>query len=186
MKYVILGCIAFTLFFPTNGYAADLGFSAQKKVYVGDEFPVAMTLSGGEKTIGTDVILQYDKDLLEPVRVTQGTSYATYNPVETQRIQAAKGIIVLSGSASVSKPVLATGLFGTVYFRAKKEGMAKISYVYEKGSTSKTGVVDVKGKELLTKAPMSVEVFAQKKNIISTVTTWLSEMFRFLPFFAKK
>lgn len=186
MKYVIIGCIAFALFFPTNGYAADLGFSAQKKVYVGDEFPIAMTLSGGEKTIGTDVILQYDKDFLEAVRVTQGTSYATYNPVDAQRVQAAKGVVVLSGSASVSKPVPATGVFGTVYFRPKKEGVAKISYVYEKGSTSKTGVVDVKGKDLLIKAPMSIEVFVQKKNIMSTVTTWLSEVFRFLPFFAKK
>ncbi|KKR33161.1 MAG: hypothetical protein UT63_C0022G0004 [Candidatus Gottesmanbacteria bacterium GW2011_GWC2_39_8] len=159
-KKIFIGLFFLVLFafHPSFVRAAEISLiTTDTDVKVGDNISVDITLSGNEDTLGTDVIMIYDPVIITPIEVTNGSIYPTYNPAGQARLST-KGKIFLSGSASIGKPVPAKGTFATVTFEAKSGGRTTISFDYEKGSTSKTGIIDFKGNDLISNAPEKVNL----------------------------
>lgn len=176
MKNIVLILLSF-LISAVSVSAAEFNFDIDKSiVVVGDKFVVKLILSGSDSTLGTDAIVLYDPNILKVESVTSSKLYPTYNPVANQRIDASKGKILLSGSAGIGKPVNAEGEFARINFSAIKSGSTNIKFDYQKGSTTKTGIVSPSGKELLASEPRSLTVIVKDPSILQKILNWISKI----------
>lgn len=172
-KLVVLPLLVFALSFAPTVSAAELSLQTEKpKLKLGQTTTVAVVLSGGEKTLGTDMVLTYDSKRLEANEVKAGDLYPTYNPANGKRIDADNGKIFLSGSGGLGQPVKANGVFAIVTLRAKSPGQATIAFDYQVGNTTQTGIISPAGKDLLTTTPRSVTVTILEPNIIEKILTF--------------
>lgn len=169
-KLVILAFLVFVFSFAPSVSAAGLSLQTEKpKLKLGQITTMAIVLSGGEDTLGTDVILTYDPQKLEAVEVKEGSIYPTYNPAGEKRIDADRGKIILSGSGGMGQPVKADGVFAVVTFQTKSPGQTTVVFDYQIGNTTKTGVVDFTSKDLLTTIPRSVTVVIEKPTVLEEI-----------------
>lgn len=157
--------LVFSFLFVPQTFAANLLFKTGKaNITAGDTFPVTVELTGGEPTLGTDVIIKYEPDMVEAESVKEGLLYPSYQPIPSKRINPVNGTVFISGTAQISKPVAANGSLATITFKALKTGQAEISFDYKEGATNKTGIVNFKGKNLLTSAPQNLTVAVYSPN----------------------
>lgn len=179
--------ILFLLFIPSTVSASELKLSTQKKVLsVGETFKVDINLTGGEATLGTDIIINYDPAFLEAISLEEGSLYPSYQPIPAKRILADQGKINLSGSANINQPVKAEGIFGTTTFKSKKSGNTVISFDYDKTATNKTGVINFSGQNLLSGTPENLPVDISSPNPVASFLKMLFSPFsKFFQQFSK-
>jgi len=176
-KIVISAFLILVFSFAPGVSAAELSLQTEKpKLKLGQATTVAIVLFGGEDTLGTDVILTYDPQKLEASEVKARDLYPAYNPADGKRIDADKGKIFLSGSGGLGQSIKAKGVFAVVTFLAKSPGQTTIAFDYQVGSTTKTGIIDLTGKDLLTATPRSVTVTIQEPNIIEKTLTFFKRV----------
>ncbi len=152
----------------TPAYAASLTLTSDKTtVKPGEQVMVTVFLSGNEPTFGTDVIVNYDPQLLTVQQITPTSLYPSYQPEEIMNILQTPGIITLSGSSSLESPVPAEGIFATISFTAQKTGTLKIGFQFDQSSTTKSGVIGSDGTELLTTVsePLNITIKENTPNL---------------------
>ncbi len=174
--------ILFIFFLTPQGIleAANISFTGEPKATVNTPYSIGIVLSGGEKTLGTDSVILYDPSMLKATSVTQGTLYPTYNPSANGRINLEKGKIILSGSTGFNNPVGATGVFSKITFTPIKKGKTLIRFDYAKGDTTKTGVIDFSGKDLLSAMPKPLAITIENESPIEIVWRYMTKAFSFL------
>ena len=143
---------------------ASLTLSTKSTVKVSEEFIVGITLdTGGKMTDGTDVIITFDRDLLEVVPVSLGTRMAVvpgtlYKDYPINTFEGNQ--ITFSGLSGIDTGFRGKGVMGTVTFKALKAGQANINIEYRKGSTTDSNVT-----ESLSAADVLIKVFGVTVNI---------------------
>lgn len=147
-----------------NNTPAVIILSASKsEVKVGENFSVSINISSRQPSDGTDIILLYDPKLLsvdagtsgKPVAV--GSIYPEY-PINNDD---KNGLIKVSGISSLSESSIASGLFGTVTFKANTAGKAVIRLDFTKGSTIDSNVIESESSNDILEAVQNVEVLIQ-------------------------
>lgn len=123
---------------------------------VGEEIKVEINISSNSKTVGTDLVIKYDPKLLSvetvgtsknPVQV--GTIYRDY-PLNS--LESSVGRITVSGITDSQGGVLASGLFGSIVFQAKSQGVANINLDFNPSQTTDSNVIESgTGQDLLDK-----------------------------------
>ncbi len=134
--------------------------TAKAAVSKGEVFTVSMNVSSKNRSAGTDIILLYDSSLLsveadnsgQPVQV--GSIYQEYPVNKDDK----KGRIIVSGISSQTEGNLASGLFGTVNFKAKAAGKTAIKLDFTKGSTTDSNVTESEGSSDMLEAVQNLEV----------------------------
>lgn len=177
------------LFTLSPAYAAGISFKTTgTNLKVGDSFRTDLILTGGENTLGTDMVLNYDPKTLEVSSIKESSLYPNYQPPSAKRIDSMKGKIVLSGSANISNAIKSEGVFATLSIKAIKSGQTKLSFDYAPGATNKTGIIDFAGNELLTSPPKDLILNISSPNpLVSIVSGILSPIQLFIQsLFGKK
>lgn len=180
-KLVITLAFAFlwTGLFSKPILAADIRFGEVKgKLTVGIQTTIPVKLSGGEMTLGTDLVISFDPQKIQVVRVEGGSLYPSYNPVEKQRIDEEKGLITISGSATYGKLVKAEGDFAAINLVPLSSGKTTLQIKYTKGSTTETGVIDQKGNDLLSTEPPPLILEIKSPSIFFRLQTFFSRIFQ--------
>lgn len=178
-KLIILALFVFVFSFAPAVSAAGLSLQIEKSLLkVGQETTVSIMLSGGEDTLGTDVVLIYDPQNLEAKEVKAGTLYPSYNPAADARIDQTIGQITISGSGGFGQPVKADGLFATVTFQAKKFGSFQVQFDYAPGVTAKTGVIDFAGNELLTEPLQPLTVQIKDQSVFEKLIAFIQNLLK--------
>jgi hypothetical protein len=118
--------------------------SAEKKEFkLNENVPVSILVStGGHPTDGTDVILTYDRNILEasPAAVINGNTYQEF-PIKDVDNQ--KGIIRISGLSVISKEEFSgLGILATINFKAKKVGTASVKVSFIKDETADSNIIE--------------------------------------------
>lgn len=176
-KIVTLAFLVLALSFAPTVSAAELSLQTEKpKLKLGQTTTVTIVLSGGENTLGTDIVLTYDSKRLEANEVKAGNLYPTYNPANGKRIDVANGKIFLSGSGGLGQPIKANGVFAIVTLRAKSSGQATIAFNYQVGDTTQTGIISPAGKDLLITTPRPMIITIQETNIIEKTLTFFKRI----------
>lgn len=147
-------------------------------VTVGESLTVTIMLTGGEPTLGTDMILTYDQGRLFVKEVKSGSLYPTYNPVGEKRVDREKGTVTLSGSGGIGRAVAAEGTFATITLEAVKPGQARVAVAYESGATNQSGIIDPAGGELMRAAPSPLMLTIKDQPPLQKLLTWFSALFR--------
>lgn len=174
--------IFFILFFTPEHTvkAANISLLGEPKTSVNSLYTLSIVLSGDEQTLGTDTVILYDPTMIRAVSVSEGSLYPTYTPSQTARINHEKGKIVLSGSTGFNAPVLATGIFGKITFSPLKKGNTVLRLDYSSGDTSKTGVIDFKGTDLLSTMPKPLALTIANESPIEVLWRYTTKFFPFL------
>ena len=125
-----------------TGSIASINLQGPVQAKIGDTFQVDIQLKANSLTDGTDLIIKFDPSILEVVQtnkkaITVGKIYQDY-PVN---VVDDKGLIVVSG-VTLNKGFIDQGLFGTISFKAKGAGMAKISVDYTEKATTDSNVTE--------------------------------------------
>lgn len=127
---------------------ASLSLTAPKKsIRVDETIEVTVNELSGTRTDGTDIVVLYDPKLLSVVLTTQklpvnvGTLYSDY-PLND--LNEKNGQISVSGITSKVGGVVPKGIFGTIVFKAKAAGIAKLSFDFKPGSTTDSNVIETK------------------------------------------
>lgn len=136
-----------------------LSLSTNKTNYlVGQEVLVSVTLStGGHTTDGTDAILQFDPQVLEPADnfFEKGTLYQDYPGIKKDQ---PKGTVSASGITVSSGGFKGTGVFGTFKFRAKKVGTSSVELKFSPSSTTDSNIIESNSAKDLLEEGSTVEV----------------------------
>lgn len=178
-KILIFIFIIFLLSKPAGVLAANISLQSSKtSLKTGENFDVSIVLAGGENTLGTDTILLYDPQKLEPIAIKESALYPSYQPVPARRINSKDGKISLSGSANLNQPVKAEGFFGVVTFRTLQVGDTAISFDYAPSATNKTGIINFNGSNLLTRPPADLPITIENKNFFVSLLSQISAFFQ--------
>ncbi len=114
--------------------------------------PVKIVVTtGNNMSEGSDITLLFNPKILQASgsAFRKGSMYKDYMPAI---IDNNKGVIQVSGLASLNKVVGEAGVFGTINFKAIKAGNTTVKIEFRKGSTRETNVVQAKtGKDILRK-----------------------------------
>lgn len=144
-----------------NGFtpAVILLSTSKPDVKVGETFTVSINISSRSATDGTDIIILYDPQLLAvesnaEKAVTVGTMYPEY-PINLDN---KAGQIKVSGISPSSEGVVASGLFGTIKFKALKKGTASINLDFKKDSTTDSNVIESSSKKDILEAVQNTQV----------------------------
>lgn len=129
--------------------------TSKDNLKVGESVKVEVNIDSAVPSDGTDIILNYDPNLLmveasgsakKPVQA--GSVYHDY-PIN--EVNEREGKLVVSGISNGASGIVAKGLFGTVEFRAKAAGNARISLDFTPGSTIDSNIIESKtSKDILT------------------------------------
>lgn len=133
--------------------------ASNNKVLTGETFSVSINISSRTASDGTDIIILYDPSLLSVESVSEkavsvGTIYQEY-PINNDD---KNGKIVVSGISSQQEGNIASGLFGTIKFKALKKGTAKITLDFKKGSTTDSNVIETQSSSDILEAVQNTEV----------------------------
>jgi hypothetical protein len=177
--FLILPLLLFFVLTPHHAIlAANLSLTGEPNATIYTPYTVGIVLSGGEDTLGTDAIILYDPTMLKAVSVSEGTLYPTYNPSTNARINQEKGRIVLSGSTGFNSLVKATGVFGKITFTPRKKGKTVLKFDYVKNDTSKSGIVDAIGNDLISLEPTALTVSVAPESPIASFLRLLKNIFK--------
>lgn len=140
----------------TTGASINLSLD-QQSYEAGAEVLVSVNVSTGDYlTDGTDVVLQFDPQVLEPTKdfFMKGSIYQDYPGA---RKDLAKGIVSTSGIA-VSDPFKGSGVFGTFKFKAKKRGVSLIELKFSPSSTTDSNIIESKSAKDILEEGSKVEI----------------------------
>lgn len=138
---------------------ATLTLSTELTNYlVGQEVLVKVILSTGSyQTDGTDVLIQFDPQVLEPADnfFEKGTLYQDYPGVRKDQL---KGTVSASGITVSSGGFKGTGVFGTFKFKAKKVGKSLVELKFTPSSTTDSNIIESNSAKDLLEEGSKVEV----------------------------
>jgi hypothetical protein len=146
----IFGAFALVLFlspfmiFPRQalGASATLSLSpASGSFTAGHTFDIQVILNtGGAKVVGTDIYINYPKDILALEDIVNGTIFGQY---VGKQINNGAGTASLSGLAtSVDVLFSGTGTFATLKFKGLKQGTANVTFTFTPGTRNDSNVAD--------------------------------------------
>lgn len=145
---------SFTSFTAVISAATSLSLSSSTtSPKVGQEFTVTLTITSSDSTLGTDVVLAYDHNLIDFTSVTPGTIYPNYSPAQAPTTP---GKVFISAVSDFTKGVTPTGTFATVAFTPKAAGTTQIALDYQPQATNLTQVIPFdpeNSTNLLSQAP---------------------------------
>ena len=137
-------------------YPGRLSFSLEKENFnVGETFLAKVLVDPGQKkTVGADVVLEYDPNFLELIEEDGkfvDFSESIFDLFPVGRYDSTTGEIRFSALISAHQPALGGGgIVGTLKFKALKQGDTELSFVYEFRSTTDSNIA-FKGKDILGK-----------------------------------
>lgn len=138
---------------------ATLTLSTSKTNYlVGEQVSVSVTLDTSEHTTdGTDTILKYDPQILEPTTdfFEKGSLYQDYPGVKKDQL---KGEVLASGITVSSGGYKGKGIFGIFKFKAKKVGTTSIELKFSPSSTTDSNIIESKSAKDLLEEGSKVEI----------------------------
>lgn len=126
------------------------------RVELNSQLVVDIHLQTSLLTLGTDVVLTYDPQVLELTAVVPGDIYQDFSdPVEVLEKAKQTGQVRLSGVADFNQGIVANGVMGTLKFKPIQVGSTQIEVLYDQTSSTLTGVIPFEGEELnlLVQAP---------------------------------
>lgn len=144
----------------SNTPAVIILSSSSPTIKVGETVTVSINISSRKPSDGTDIVMLYNPSILEVVAnapdkpVALGTIYQEY-PVNSDD---KKGKITVSGINLLPEGNIASGIFGTVKFKALRNGKANISLDFTKGSTIDTNVIETGSSNDLLEAVQNAEI----------------------------
>ncbi len=148
--YLFLGL--FVLFNPKYSFAATINLVLPPSVKFNQEFDVKIYLdTKSEKTVGTDLLINYNPQNYTFVKAIPGKLYSVYHPV---KVYSEKNNIRYSGTNNYNNYKNANGLFATLVFSSKISAKPEIGLQWEKNKTNDTNVIGVKGEDLLNTSPV--------------------------------
>lgn len=121
--------------------------SPKPQFKIGEVIPVGINIESNKLTIGADLIIHYDPNLLSltaaslKAPVTVGGIYDEY---PLNQVDEKSGVIAVSGISSKTGGVTPKGLFGTILFQAKAAGSAKVFLEFTKDRTNDTNLIEGK------------------------------------------
>lgn len=109
------------------------------KAEVGETFSVEVIVdTGGEVAYGVGAKVSFDPKILEVVSVQPGTIFGDYPAASYDNTS---GKIIVSGIASSQQNFIKDRAeFATLTFRAKKQGITSVQFIYEPGSTTDSNI----------------------------------------------
>lgn len=131
----------------TSGQESNEGqltLSSRSSEYsVGDTVAVDIDIStGGYPTLGTDVIIKYDPNILEITSVASILDGDTYPEYPSKNFDQKSGLVSISGINSLTgNEFNGVGKFATINFRAKEAGTANISFDFIPGGTADSNII---------------------------------------------
>jgi hypothetical protein len=129
-----------------NQSPSSLILSAPKTdVRVGEIIPVSINISSTKKTDGVDLIIRYDPNLLTVVPYKDLAPMQTsgiYGDYPVNKYDEKEGLITVSGVNSSSSGIVPKGLLGTILFKPKATGQAKIFLDFTKGETADSNITE--------------------------------------------
>lgn len=133
---------------------------SEKKTYkISETVAVDVTLStGGFQTDGTDVILKYDPQILEPIKndiFEKGDIYGDFPGI---RNDAARGLVYASGISTSEGGFEGDGIFGTFKFKPKKTGSTSIELLFTKDSTTDSNIIESKSAKDILNNPSKLDL----------------------------
>jgi hypothetical protein len=120
----------------------------------GEEFSVDVSIdTGGKKTDGADLVLKFNAEKLEVLRVDPGVVYSDYPIQET-----GDGVVKVTGISSQKGPFFeGEGVFATIVFKVLYGGEEFIKVDFEDGSTTDSNVAfHGKGTDILSEVGGSI------------------------------
>lgn len=127
---------------PLSG--GELSLTSEKTDYkVGDTVPVTVKVyTGGFPTLGTDVVVKYDPNILELGSATSLVSGDAYPEYPSKNFDQKTGMVTISGiSALNGKEFSGLADFATINFKAKATGTANISFDFAPGGTADSNII---------------------------------------------
>lgn len=131
---------------------ATLSFSPPSGKYtVGQTLAVQILLNtDGRRTSGADVMFTFDKERLELLKIKEGSAFDQYL---ASSIDNTLGKGSLSGLVRPDNSLFTgKGMFAMLFFRAIKEGNARVQFVFTRGERNDSNVADFdKQDDILTR-----------------------------------
>lgn len=136
--------------------------ASQKEFSVGDIVAVTVNIStGGYPTLGTDVIVKYDPNLLEidsASSILDGDAYPEY---PSKNFDQKTGLVSISGiSALNGNEFNGVSTFATINFKAKGAGTANISLDFTPGGTADSNIIKLGAGE-----ETSIDILSNVSNL---------------------
>jgi len=119
---------------------ASLFFEPKEgKFKVGEEFEVKIFVDTGDyQTDATDVRLNFNPQILQVTKITEGKIYDDY---PAKRVDLENGVIIINGITSLIKTFKGKDIFAVVTFKGIKPGIANLIFEFEPSSTTDSNVV---------------------------------------------
>lgn len=117
--------------------------TAKTDVQVGQLFEVKVDLFSNKTVEGVDVLITYDPKILEVQSVNKPIALnQVFDDYPVNIADPSLGKVVFSGISSSSTGAKSLGVLGSLTFKAKALGKAKISLDFTPGSTKDSNVID--------------------------------------------
>lgn len=132
----------------------------QSSYLVGDQIPVTIKLStGGYNSVGADLVLKFDPNLLEAVEGDFFEKGEIYQDYPGTSLDKKNGMIFISGIVlSGEEGFNGTGIFGRLKLVAKKSGVTLVKVEFQTDSTTDSNIIDTaSAKDVLGQA-IDVEI----------------------------
>lgn len=127
---------------PAFAASASLSLSPASGTYsVGQEFGIDVILdTGGGRTSATDAAINFDPNILQALEITPGTIYNTYT---SKIIDNTSGSAKIAGLADFNNLFQGQGIFATVKFIGRSQGVASVSFDFTPGNRNDANVADI-------------------------------------------
>lgn len=162
-----------TLTGPTSPPAATPKQAVQSKVgeislnvsktslQVAETVPVLVMVDTADHQLaGVDLIVRYDPKFLEVTSedIVKGKIFDDYPAVS---VDSDKGLITVSGIASLQNNFKGTGLFATLNLKAKAAGKASVTIDFQKGSTTDSNLVEASSSQDVLERVINLELLVK-------------------------
>ena len=136
-------------------------------------FDVVINITSDDNTLGTDVVLNYDPQILRLDSVAPGTLYPNYSKVNGQTTT---GTVNISAVSDFTSGITPNGTYATLIFTPLKGGTTDISLAFDPSNTALTGVIPFEGDSpsVLSQAPTPLSLTITAASLLNQVPsgTW--------------
>jgi len=119
---------------------------AEGEFKTGQEFKIDIILKTNQEINGADAILTFDSKILEVVEIKPGTAFPLYPrkniDLEKNRIEIT-GVKTKKDNQIFTQPLI----FATIVFKGKIAGQASLNFVFNKGKTTGSIIIEARTSE---------------------------------------
>ena len=159
--------------------AAELNlFTNTQEFKLGQEFEVNIEILAFEKTLGTDLKINYDHNQLELIKVTPGPVYPNFTNL--QDLNEIQGKLYLSGAADITAGTIPNGNLVNLKFIPQKAGQTSIKVVYDPADTTSTAVIPFTGDSfnLITQPPEPLIINIKADHWWQRIFNWINDLWQ--------